>query len=149
MPSPTKQQTVSEFMFICLKHGPQHGDLSFVFALVMHTSLKWTSCMPTSSIIAASSSMFGVTTRNAVQPCLIMPAHGTNTRQSFLVVITNVVLNLSQMMIILVTCVNRAAVWHVRQNRLIKYLFSAGILPQVLQRARNTWPPVNNKNSSC
>lgn len=37
------------------------------------TSLKWTSCMPTSSIMEASSSMFGVITLKAVQPCLNMP----------------------------------------------------------------------------
>lgn len=37
------------------------------------TSLKWTSCIPTSSIMDASSSMFGVTTLNAVQPCLNVP----------------------------------------------------------------------------
>lgn len=38
------------------------------------TSLKWTSCMPTSSIMEASSSMFGVITLKAVQPCLNTPA---------------------------------------------------------------------------
>ena len=37
------------------------------------TSLKWTSCMPTSSIMEASSSMFGVMTLKAVHPCLNMP----------------------------------------------------------------------------
>ena len=37
------------------------------------TSLKWTSCMPTSSIMEASSSMFGVITLKAVHPCLNMP----------------------------------------------------------------------------
>lgn len=47
---------------------------------VIRTSLKWTSCMPTSSIIAASSSMFGVTTRNAEQPCLIIPAQHSTRR---------------------------------------------------------------------
>lgn len=39
------------------------------------TSLKWTSCIPTSSIMAASSSMFGVMTRKAEQPCLNIPEH--------------------------------------------------------------------------
>ncbi|TNN42696.1 hypothetical protein EYF80_047126 [Liparis tanakae] len=38
------------------------------------TSLKWTSCIPTSSIMAASSSMLGVVTRKAEQPCLNMPS---------------------------------------------------------------------------
>lgn len=42
--------------------------------LHIFTSLKWTSCMPTSSIIDASSSMLGVTTLNAEQPCLNMPS---------------------------------------------------------------------------
>lgn len=39
------------------------------------TSLKWTSCIPTSSIMAASSSMFGVMTRKAEQPCRNIPEH--------------------------------------------------------------------------
>lgn len=45
------------------------------------TSLKWTSCIPTSSIMAASSSMLGVVTRNDEQPCLNIP---DDKRQRFL-----------------------------------------------------------------
>lgn len=37
--------------------------------------------MPTSSIIDASSSMFGVTTLNAEQPCLNIPTQTKNTRK--------------------------------------------------------------------
>lgn len=61
--------------------GPQTESMlvCFIHSMVnsTHTSLKCTSCMPTSSIIAASSSMFGVTTRNAEHPCLNMPEHST------------------------------------------------------------------------
>lgn len=47
------------------------------------TSLKWTSCIPTSSIMEASSSMFGVITLKAVHPCLNIPRIKT-ARESLL-----------------------------------------------------------------
>lgn len=64
----------------CRKESSLHCIACFFSSLtrgaeLVHTSLKWTSCMPTSSIMAASSSMFGVMTRNAEQPCLIIPAN--------------------------------------------------------------------------
>lgn len=53
----------------------QHTASVSTWQLQLFTSLKWTSCIPTSSIMAASSSMFGVMTRKAEQPCLNIPSH--------------------------------------------------------------------------
>lgn len=52
-----------------------HQHTASISTWELFTSLKWTSCIPTSSIMAASSSMFGVMTRKAEQPCLNIPSH--------------------------------------------------------------------------
>lgn len=63
---------------------------SILTLLCLLTSLKWTSCIPTSSIIEASSSILGVITLKAVQPCLNIPVieKGKKTNLLFLIRIT-------------------------------------------------------------